>query len=95
MFSGDGNGKIYRMDMSGKVTGMTLTGQDHGDEDTGDLIHSLDCRNPRLVYIGSASMWDVQKLTIKGVKRGRVSRGCNLPGTSLPFPALVPVARSG
>lgn len=65
MFSGDGNGKLYKMDMSGKVLGMTVTGQDHGAEDTGDLIHSLDCRSPNVVYIGSASMFDVQKLTIK------------------------------
>ncbi len=65
MFSGDGNGKLYKMDMTGKVLGMTITGQDHGEEDTGDLIHSLDCRNPNVVYIGSASMYDVQKLTIK------------------------------
>ena len=65
MFSGDGNGKLYKMDMTGKVLGMTVTGQDHGSEDTGDLIHSLDCRNPNVVYIGSASMYDVQKLTIK------------------------------
>ena len=66
MYSGDGNGKIYRLDLpSGKVTGMTVTGQDHGDEDTGDLIHAMDCRKPDVVYVGSASMWDVQKLTIK------------------------------
>jgi hypothetical protein len=65
MFSGDGNGKLYKMDMSGKVLGMTVTGQDHGSEDTGDLIHSLDCRSTDVVYIGSASMYDVQKLTIK------------------------------
>jgi DNA-binding beta-propeller fold protein YncE len=65
MFSGDGNGKLYKMDMTGKVLGMTVTGQDHGSEDTGDLIHSLDCRSPNTVYIGSASMYDVQKLTIK------------------------------
>ncbi|MGH6828521.1 MAG: peptidyl-alpha-hydroxyglycine alpha-amidating lyase family protein [Rhizomicrobium sp.] len=65
MYSGDGNGKLYKMDMTGKVLGMTVTGQDHGEEDTGDLIHSVDCRNPNVVYIGSASMYDVQKLTIK------------------------------
>jgi hypothetical protein len=65
MYSGDGNGKLYKMEMSGKVLGMTVTGQDHGSEDTGDLIHSLDCRDPNTVYIGSASMWDVQKLTLK------------------------------
>jgi len=66
MFTGDGNGKIYKMEMSGKVLGMTVTGQDHGSENTGDLVHSLDCRDPNTVYVGSASMWDVQKLTIKG-----------------------------
>jgi hypothetical protein len=65
MFSGDGNGKIYKMDMTGKVLGMFVTGQDHGAQDTGDLVHSLDCRNPNTVYVGSASMWDVQKVTIK------------------------------
>jgi hypothetical protein len=65
MFSGDGNGKLYKMDMTGKVLGMTVTGQDHGSEDTGDLIHMIDCRSPNLVYIGSASMYDVQKLTLK------------------------------
>ena len=64
MFSGDGTGKVYKMDMDGKVLGMFITGQDHGAEDTGNLIHSLDCRNPNTVYIGSASMWDVQKVTI-------------------------------
>ena len=66
LYSGDGTtGKIFKMDLSGKVLGMTQTGQDHGEEDTGDLIHALDCRNPGTVYVGSATMWDVQKLTIK------------------------------
>jgi len=61
----DGTGKIYKMDMDGKVLGMFITGQDHGAEDTGNLVHSLDCRNPNTVFVGSASMWDVQKVTIK------------------------------
>jgi hypothetical protein len=66
MFSGDGTtGKVFKMDMTGKVLGMFVTGQDHGEENTGDLIHALDCRNPNTVYIGSATMWDVQKVTIK------------------------------
>jgi len=66
MFTGDGaTGKVYKMDTNGKVLGMFQTGQDHGLEDTGDLVHALDCRNPNTVYIGSASMWDVQKVTIK------------------------------
>ena len=66
MFSGDGTGKVYKMNMDGKVLGMFITGQDHGTEDTGNLIHQLDCRDPNVVFIGSASMWDVQKVTIKG-----------------------------
>jgi hypothetical protein len=66
LFSGDGTtGKVFKMDMTGKVLGMFVTGQDHGSEDTGDLIHSMDCRTPNTVFIGSASMWDVQKVTIK------------------------------
>lgn len=65
MFSGDGTGKIYKLDMGGKVLGMFITGQDHGSENTGDLVHALDCRSPNTVYVGSASMWDVQKVTIK------------------------------
>jgi NHL repeat len=66
MFSGDGTtGKLFKMDMTGKVLGMAVTGQDHGEENTGDLIHALDCRTPNVVYIGSASMWDVQKVTIR------------------------------
>ena len=66
LFTGDGtSGKIYKMDMNGKVLGMFVTGQDHGAEDTGDLVHALDCRSPNTVYVGSASMWDVQKVTIR------------------------------
>jgi NHL repeat len=66
LFTGDGTtGKIFKMDMNGNVLGMFVTGQDHGAEDTGDLIHSLDCRSPNTIYVGSASMWDVQKVTVR------------------------------
>jgi streptogramin lyase len=66
MYSGDGTGKIYRVDpASGRVTGMFITGQDHGTEDTGNLVHSLSCKNPNTVFVGSASMWDVQKVTVR------------------------------
>ncbi len=66
LFSGDGTGgKLYKMDLNGKVLGMAVTSQDHGEQDTGDLIHSLDCRSANTVYIGSASLWAVQKVTIK------------------------------
>ncbi len=66
LFTGDGTtGKIFKMDLNGKVLGMFVTGQDHGSEDTGDLIHALDCRTADTIFIGSASMWDVQKVTIR------------------------------
>ena len=66
LFTGDGTtGKIYKMDLNGKVLGMFVTGQDHGAEDTGDLVHALDCRSPNMIYVGSASMWDVQKVMIR------------------------------
>jgi NHL repeat len=65
LWTGDGTtGKIYKMDLTGKVLGMAVTGQDHGEENTGDLIHSIDCRNPNTVFVGSASMWDVQKVSV-------------------------------
>ena len=74
MFTGDGTtGKVFKLDMSGKVLGMFVTGQDHGEENTGDLIHALDCRTPNTVYIGSATMWDVQKVTITGTDQQRSS----------------------
>jgi len=47
------------------VLGMAVTGQDRGTEDTGDLIHAIDCREPNTLFVGSASMWDVQKVTIQ------------------------------
>jgi hypothetical protein len=66
LFTGDGTtGKIYKMDLSGEVLGMFVTGQDHGEENTGDLVHALDCRSPNTIYVGSATMWDVQKVTVR------------------------------
>jgi hypothetical protein len=65
LWTGDGTtGKLYKMDLTGKVLGMVQTGQDHGEENTGDLVHSIDCRDANTVFIGSASMWDVQKVTV-------------------------------
>ena len=83
LFTGDGpTGKIFKMDMSGKVLGMFVTGQDHGEENTGDLVHSLDCRSPNTVYIGSATMWDVQKVTIESWQVAQSKMGIESKGSA-------------
>jgi NHL repeat len=65
LFTGDGTtGKIYKLTLDGKVTGMAQTSLGHGEDDTGDLIHAIACPDGRTLYLGSASMWDVQKITI-------------------------------
>ncbi len=65
LFSGDGtSGKLYKLDLSGKFLGWAQTSLGHGADDTGDLIHLITAPAPDTVYIGSASLWDVQKITI-------------------------------
>ncbi len=66
LFAGDGTtGKIYKLTLDGKVLGMAQTSLGHGEDDTGDLVHAIACPNGRTLYLGSASMWDVQKITIE------------------------------
>lgn len=66
LFTGDGaTGKIYKLTLTGKVVGMAQTSLGHGEDDTGDLIHAIACPDGRTLYLGSASMWDVQKITIQ------------------------------
>jgi DNA-binding beta-propeller fold protein YncE len=62
LFSGDGNGKLYKLSLDGKVLGWAQTDLEHGQ--AGDLIHSIACPSDNVLYLGSASMWDVQKITI-------------------------------
>lgn len=65
LFTADGTtGKIYKLTLDGKVMGMAQTSLGHGEDDTGDLIHAIACPDGRTLYLGSASMWDVQKITI-------------------------------
>jgi hypothetical protein len=64
VFSGDGNGKIYKLDMSGNLVGWAQTSQGHGQ--TGCLIHELHCESDTVVYKGDCSTWTVEKITIKG-----------------------------
>lgn len=66
LFTGDGaTGKIYKLTLDGKVVGMAQTSLGHGEDDTGDLIHAIACPDSSTLYLGSASMWDVQKITIR------------------------------
>jgi NHL repeat len=65
LFSGDGTtGKLYKLDLNGKLLGWAQTSLGHGADDTGDLIHLITAPAPDTVFIGSASLWDVQKITI-------------------------------
>ena len=66
LFTGDGaTGKIYKLTLAGKVVGMAQTSLGHGEDSTGDLIHAIACPDSGTLYLGSASMWDVQKITIR------------------------------
>jgi hypothetical protein len=66
LFSGDGtSGKIYKMDMTGKVLGWAQTSLGHGEDDAGRLIHEIHCESPNVIYKGSAILWNVEKITIK------------------------------
>ena len=62
LMSGDGNGKIYRMSLDGKLLGWAQTSQGHGQ--SGCLIHQLHCESATVLYKGDCSTWTVEKITI-------------------------------
>jgi hypothetical protein len=62
LFSGDGNGKIYKMDLDGKLLGWAQTSQNHGQN--GCLVHELHCESDTVIYKGDCSTWQVEKITI-------------------------------
>jgi 6-bladed beta-propeller len=64
LFSGDGNGKIYKLDMQGNLVGWAQTSLGHGQ--TGCLIHELHCESDTVLYKGDCSTWTVEKITITG-----------------------------
>jgi hypothetical protein len=66
LFSADGTtGKIYKLDLNGKVLGWAQTSLGHGEDDTGRLVHEISCASANVLYLGSAVLWNVQKVTIK------------------------------
>ena len=64
LYSGDGNGKIYKMDLDGNLLGWAQTSQGHGQ--TNCLIHQLHCESENVIYKGDCSTWTVEKITVKG-----------------------------
>ena len=64
LFSGDGNGKIYKLDLNGNLLGWAQTGLGHGQ--SGCLVHELHCESESVIYKGDCSTWTVEKITIKG-----------------------------
>jgi hypothetical protein len=64
LFSGDGNGKLYKVELNGNLLGWAQTSLGHGQ--SGCLIHELHCESENVVYKGDCSTWTVEKITIKG-----------------------------
>jgi hypothetical protein len=64
LFSGDGNGKIYKLDLDGNLLGWAQTSRGHGQ--AGCLIHEIHCESENVIYKGDCSTWTVEKITIKG-----------------------------
>ena len=62
LYSGDGNGKIYKMTLDGKLLGWGQSGLGHGQ--SGCLVHELHCESETVVYKGDCSTWTVSKMTI-------------------------------
>jgi NHL repeat-containing protein len=63
IYSGDGTGKIYRLDHSGKLLGWAQTSLGHGQ--SGCLIHEMHAISDNVLIKGDCSTWTVEKITIK------------------------------
>jgi DNA-binding beta-propeller fold protein YncE len=65
IYSGDGTGKIYRLDKgTGKLLGWIQSGMGLGQ--TGCIIHELHAVSDNVLIKGSCSEWIVEKITFKG-----------------------------
>jgi hypothetical protein len=63
IYSGDGTGKLYRLDHSGKLLGWAQTSLGHGQN--GCLIHEMHAVSDNVLIKGDCSTWTVEKITIK------------------------------
>ena len=61
IYSGDGDGKIYRLDHDGNLLGWAQTGLGQGQ--TGCLVHSLHAESDNVLYRGSCTLWNVARIT--------------------------------
>ena len=62
-YSGDGNGKIYKFDLEGKLVGWAQSSENHGQN--GCLVHELHCESENVLYKGDCGTWTVEKITFK------------------------------
>jgi len=62
LYSGDGNGKIYKFSLDGKLQGWAQTSLNHGQ--SGCLVHELHCESETVLYKGDCSTWTVEKITV-------------------------------
>jgi len=56
-------GESQQLDHDGKLLGWAQTGLGMGQ--TGCIIHSLRAESDSVLYRGSCSEWDIEKITIK------------------------------
>jgi len=47
------------------VLGWAQTSLGRGEDDDGRLIHEIACAPGNVVYLGSAILWNVQKITVE------------------------------
>jgi hypothetical protein len=63
IYSGDGTGKLYRLDHDGKLLGWAQTSLGHGQ--SGCLIHEMHAVSDNVLIKGDCSTWTVERITIK------------------------------
>jgi len=63
LYSGDGTGKLYRLDHEGNLLGWAQTSLGQGQ--TGCLIHELHAVSDNVIIKGACGEWTVEKFTIK------------------------------
>jgi hypothetical protein len=63
IYSGDGTGKLYRLDHDGKLLGWAQTSLGHGQ--SGCLIHEIHAVSDNVIIKGDCSTWTVEKITVK------------------------------